>query len=325
MSGIISFLIAFSIMAGIFAIITLGLNLQRGFTGLFNVGVAGFFAVGAYTSAILTKPAVTRHLGGFGLPIFVGLLGAAAVAGLIAFLIGLPTLKLKEDYLAIATLGIAESIRLVFTNETALTNGNRGIKGIPKPWEALAGGGNYNLIYLSLVLAVLLVIYLVLERLIRSPWGRVLRGIREDEVVVMAVGKNVFSYKMQALILGAMVMGIAGGLYAHYTSFVSPGVFHPMQFTFLIWVMLIVGGSGNNRGAILGAFIIWGIWSGTEFLPELFACLTAPFKSSSLVQKALEFYRTQQSPLRIIAISVFLELILLFRPNGLLGEKKKTS
>ncbi|MEW6088773.1 MAG: branched-chain amino acid ABC transporter permease [bacterium] len=313
MSGILSYLISFSIKAGIFAILTLGLNLQWGFTGLFNVGIAGFFAVGAYTTAFLTKGPSPEHLGGLGLPVIIGLLGSALFSGIIAFLIGLPVLKLREDYLAMATLGIAESIRLVFTNESWLSNGNRGIKDIPKPWTDLSASEYHNLLFLLVILVIIILIYLFIEKNIHSPWGRVIKAIREDELVTASAGKNVFRYKLESLVIGSMFMGLAGGLYSHYISFISPDVFQPMQWTFLVWVMLIIGGSGNNRGALLGALLVLAVWSGTEDLIMWF------FSNPETAEKVSNI----QGPLRIIIISIVLELVLLFRPEGIFGEKKK--
>ena len=316
MSGFVSYLITLFIIAGIFVILTLGLNLQWGVTGLFNVGIAGFFAIGAYTTVFLTKGPSPEHLGGLGMPVIFGLMGSAVVSGIIAFLIGLPTLKLKEDYLAIATLGIAESIRLIFTNEAWLSNGNRGIKDIPRPWMELSATPYYNLLFLLIIFIIIVFIYIFIEKNIHSPWGRVLKAIREDELVAASVGKNIFRYKLESLVIGSMFMGLAGGLYSHYISFISPDVFHPMQFTFLVWVMLIIGGSGNNIGAITGAFLVWSIWSGSEFLTDYLARVSTNVKISGTISNI-------KSPLRIIIISIILELALLYRPEGIFGEKKK--
>lgn len=309
MNGILSYLISLGIMGGIFAILTLGLNLQWGFTGLFNIGIAGFFAIGAYATALLTKAPSPEHLGGLGLPIIFGLLGSMIVSGITAFLVGLPTLKLKEDYLAIATLGIAESIRLIFTNEAWLSNGNRGIKDIPKLWAWLSANEYYNVLFLLIVFVIIILIYVFIERSIHSPYGRVVKAIREDELVTASIGKNVFRYKLESLVIGSMFMGLAGGLYSHYISFISPDVFQPMQWTFLVWVMLIIGGSGSNRGAVLGAFLIWTIWSGTEFLPDLIIRFL-PGLSESV--------SNIQGTLRIIIISIILELVLVFHPGGII-------
>ena len=311
----LDYLVFFAINAGIFAILALGLNLQWGYTGLFNIGIAGFFAIGAYASALLSgvppAPLDWRTVGGLGLPFGVGLIGAAVISGIVALFIGIPTLRLKEDYLAIATIGIAEVIRLLIKNETWLTNGDPGIKHIPQPMHRLITSfiENYNWFYLILIFVVLAMLYLAIERAVRAPWGRVLKAIREDEMATAMSGKNVFGFKLQSLVLGAMIMGIAGSLFAHHVKTISPGAFEPFFATFLIWVMLIAGGSGNNKGAILGAFVIWGIWVGTDFLIDFLPGLP----------------EAQAAALRVIAIGLLLELILLLRPRGLLGEEKRVS
>ena len=314
--GYIAYLVSLAIMAGIYAVFALGLNIQWGYTGLFNIGIAGFFAIGAYTSAMVTTPMPTgvyaqyvHQIFGLNLPFVFGLLGAALVCGIVALLIGIPTLRLGEDYLAIATLGIAETVRLIFNNETWLANGPRGLMGLPQPFHYLVDPRNYNYVYLIIIVLVMVLIYLLIERAIRSPWGRVLRAIREDEVSAAMSGKDIFNFKMQSLVFGAMVMGIGGALYAHYTKAISPSVFTPLYGTFIIWVMLMAGGSGNNKGAILGAYVIWGIWVGTTFLTD--------FMPHTLKARA--------PYIRFLVIGVLLELILIYRPQGMLGEEKKVS
>jgi branched-chain amino acid transport system permease protein len=314
--GIIAYLVSLAILAGIYAVFTLGLNIQWGYTGLFNIGIAGFFCIGAYTSALITTPMPTgiyaqyvHQIFGWNLPFVFGILGAALVCGFIAFLIGIPTLRLREDYLAIATIGIAETIRLVFNNEQWLANGPRGLMGLPQPLQEWIDPKHYNYIYLVIVLLIMVIVYLLIERGIRSPWGRVLRAIREDEISATMSGKDIFHFKMQSLIFGSMVMGIGGALYAHYTKAISPDVFTPLYGTFIIWVMLMVGGSGNNKGAILGAFVVWGIWTGTNFMTDL-----------------LPYTLKARAPyIRFLLIGILLEIILIYRPQGLLGEEKKIS
>lgn len=314
---ILHFLAGFAIMASIYAIFTLGLNVHWGYTGLFNIGVAGFFAVGAYTSALVTSPMPTGVLAdyvqqviGLNMPFLVGVIAAGLISGLLAALIGIPTLQLREDYLAIATIGIAETIRLVFNNERWLANGPQGMVGLAKPLGDLIPPNYYNFVYLAIVLIFLALIYLALERGIRSPWGRVLRAIREDEIVTEAAGKNVFWFKMQSLILGAVIMGIGGALYAHSVRAIQPSVFAPLFGTFIIWVMLILGGSGNNKGAVLGAFVVWGIWSGTAFFIDRIVPVT---------------WSARAPYIRLLVIGLLLITILLTRPQGLLGEEKQVS
>ncbi len=304
-SGLLAAVVFTGIFAGIYAILCLGLNLQWGFTGLFNIGIAGFYAIGAYTSAILTTPPSPSHIGGFQLPMVVGMSGAALTSGLLAYLIGKPTLRLREDYLAIATIGIAETLRLGLKNEAWLTNGVQGIRDIPRPLQE-AFGTSYDRFYLGLMVLSIVLIYVASERLMRSPWGRVLKAIREDEDVAASLGKDVFHYKMQALVLGAMIMGLGGSFYAHYVKYISPDTFNPLMGTFLIWVMVMAGGSGNNRGVILGAVVIWYLWSFSEDL-------VLRLLPSSLGTKA--------GDLRVILIGLVLQAILLKRPQGLLPEK----
>lgn len=308
MEGIVAYLLFFATMAGIYAILTLGLNIQWGYTGLFNIGIAGFFALGAYTSAILTSAPHPSVLGGFGLPFPVGFAAAGLVSGVASLLIGLPTLRLREDYLAIASIGIAETIRYIFINERWLANGTRGIAGIPNPMRALFGP-YANVAYLLLVAVVIALLYLLIERAIHAPWGRVLRSIREDEHVSKAVGKDVFRFKLQALVMGSVVMGLAGSLYTHFISFVGPQVFEPMLGTFIVWVMLTVGGTGSNKGAIVGAFVVWAIWSMTEFLTDLLPSALA----------------TRTAPVRVILIGLLLIAALLWRPAGLIGPDREAA
>ncbi len=302
-TGWLSYLIFFFSLVGIYAILALGLNIQWGYVGILNIGVGAFFAVGSYASAIVTTTETPSHVGGFDLPLIMGLLMAMALAGTLAFGVGVITLNLRSDYLAIATIGIAEIVRLILKNEEWLTNGVRGIAGIPRPFAGWIEGGD-TLLFLGLVLIVVVVLFLANERAYRSPWGRVLRAIREDEPATMAAGKSVLKFRLQAFVLGAMAMGLAGALYAHFVSFISPEAFQPEFATFMVWVMLIAGGSGNNRGALLGAFVIWGVWSGTEFL------------TGSLPAE----WVTRAGALRIMLIGILLEIILLTRPQGILPE-----
>src|SRR5690606_4471172 len=249
-AGTISYVTTFLLMGSIYAVLTLGLNVQWGYTGLFNIGVAAFFAVGAFTSALFTlkmptgaAAAFTQQAFGFGAPFWVGLLAAGVVAGVLALVVGWPTLRLRGDYLAIATIGIAELVRLVFQNERWLANGPQPLRGIPQPLSCLTGSGcdwlpgfvnaffdplaprDYPYLYVAIVALVLFLVYTGLERAIRSPWGRVLRAVREDEDAAAMVGKNVAAFRMQAFVVGAVIMGIGGSLYAHYMVAIDYGHF----------------------------------------------------------------------------------------------------
>jgi branched-chain amino acid transport system permease protein len=303
-AGFLNYLIALGTMSGIYAVLCLGLNLQWGFAGLFNAGIAAFFAIGAYTAAILTTPESPNYLGGFGLPIVLAWPIAMVLAGALAWAIGRICLRLQGDYLAMATIGIAEVIRLVIKNEEWLTAGTRGIPNIARPFEGLPGPWN-ALAFLGLVVALVLVIYWAAERAWASPWGRALRAIRDSDTAAAAIGKDVTQFRVEAFVLGAMVMALAGALSAHYFKFLGTSATEPMMVTFLVWVMLIVGGSGNNRGAILGAALIWIIWSATELLTN----------------RLPGEWITRTSYIRVLLIGALLQVVLQRYAKGLVPER----
>lgn len=310
MTDVGAYLVFFLVVAFYYALLCLGLNLQWGVTGLFNVGVAGFVAVGAYASALLTAPDSPDHWGGLGWPVAVGWAGAALLAGIAALLVGAVTLRLRHDYLAIATFGIAVTIQLITLNLVTLTNGPFGIAAIPRPlagWSETAVGR--NVLYLGLVSLVVAVMYVAVERLVRSPWGRVLRGLREDEAAAAALGKSPARYRLEAFVLGAMIMGLGGAIYAHFIGFVAPEDFLPI-LTFQVWTMLVVGGSGSNRGALVGGVLVWGLWSASGALV------------AALLPQAMQ---ARGAALQVVLIGVVLVAVLLRRPRGLLGEEAVVS
>ena len=310
LSGLLSYASFFLVFGTAYAIITLGLNLQWGYTGLFNVGVAGFVALGAYTSALLTTPAQAGHLAGFGLPVAVGMLAAMAVTGVVGAVVGALALRLRQDYLAITTFGIAVTIQLFANNATALTGGPFGVQFIPKPLQSWLGTGlPWTLAYLGLALALLLVAYLAIEKLVNSPWGRVLRAIREDEDAASALGKASFSYRLQSFVIGSMLMGLGGAVYAHFVGFIAPDDFLPI-LTFQLWAMLIVGGSGNNRGAIVGAYVVWGFWTAAGGLMRGWVPPAEQARAAAL---------------QVVLIGCLIALMLVLRPKGIWGEKLKTA
>jgi branched-chain amino acid transport system permease protein len=304
-ADVFAYLVFFTVVALTYALACLGLNLQWGATGLFNVGVAGFVAVGAYTSAILTAPPSPDRLGGLAWPIAAGWGGAALAAGVVALGVGLVTLRLRHDYLAIATFGIAVTIQLLAVNLIPLTGGPFGIHGVPRPFTSvIASPLGRNVAYVALVIALVTAVYAALERLVQSPWGRVLRGIREDEAAAAALGKPAAVFRLQAFVLGAMVMGLAGAVYAHFIGFVAPEDFLSI-LTFQVWTMLVVGGSGNNRGAIAGAVAVWALWGASG------AALTAVLPQE---------LQARSAALQTVVIGVVLAAVLLVRPRGLVGE-----
>ena len=310
MIELVSYGAFFLTLALTFSIMCLGLNVQWGQTGLFNVGVAGFVGIGAYVSAIVTTPDVPERLGGFGLPIAVGWIAAAAATALASALLGALTLRLRSDYLAIATFGFAVVVQLAALNLQSITGGPFGISFIPRPFGALAGDPlTFGLLNLGVVSAVTLGVYAALEHLMRSPWGRVLRAIREDEQAATALGKNAISFRIQAFAVGGAIMGLAGAVQGHFIGYISPEGYVPI-LTFQVWAMLIVGGSGNNRGAILGAIVVWAFWAASG---TIIAGFVPPEEQA------------RASALKIVMIGLAICLVLLLRPRGILGELKTVS
>jgi len=313
-------------LAGMYALMSLGLNSQWGFSGLINFSVAAFFGIGAYGAALMTSDSAPI-LGGFD-PLF-GLVVALSVAAVMAVLIGVPTLRLRADYLAIASLGLAEVVRLLVLNEREWTNGSGGVRGIPRffdNWPVLStfpeampgleivivpgspielGTPFYQMVLnISLVVVFVAASYLVLRRAHRSPWGRVLRTIRSDEDLARALGKNTYSFKMQSFVLGSLIMALAGVFYAHLNLYVSPGDLDPIT-TFYVWVAVILGGSGSNRGALFGGVVIVAIREGTRFL------------------NGFEFIPFAAAPLRLLLIGVIIVLLMRFRPEGVLPPQRE--
>lgn len=315
-------------LAGVYALLAIGLNLQWGYGGMFNAGIAGFWAIGAYTAAILTTPPAPAnefgypgHLGGFGAffpriagfptALLVGMVGAMVVTALVGMLIAIPTLRLRADYLAIATLGLARIITILINNLQNLTGGVFGIDRIPRPFEFQ--GANYltEVSYAVFVGVILLLIYVGIERMSRSPWGRLMRAVREDEDAVMALGKNTFALKLEAFVIGCSLMGLAGALFAYFARTITvQNEFTPAD-TFLIWTMVVVGGSGNHKGVILGAFVFYFLFWFSIRAKDYFGL-------SSLFAEKIFF-------LQLIAIGVVLVALILLRPVGLIPEPRKVS
>ena len=304
-TGLFFYLVSFLIAGGIYALLCLALNIQWGMGGLFNAGIAGFFAVGAYTSAILTSGPTEKHLGGFGLPVVVGLLGAAVLAGLTGWAVARICVRLKSDYLAMASIGIAEILRLVIVNESWLTNGSLGVSGVPRPLDGAFQGRSADIFYMAFVWLIVLLGYVVSERLRDSPWGLSLRAIRDNEISAAAAGKNVEKFRVQTFVMGCAIMGVAGGLAAHYFRFLSPSATDPLMVTFLVWVMLMAGGSGNNRGAIAGALGIWALWSMTEILTN----------------RLPPEWITRSSYIRMLLVGLILQVVLQKFRAGIIPEK----
>ncbi|MEX0348633.1 MAG: branched-chain amino acid ABC transporter permease [Paracoccaceae bacterium] len=399
-------------MGLISAIMALGVNLQWGFAGLFNVGVMGFVALGGLAAVLVSmppvpaawsqggagviiglllgvltvwlavlamakmpkgrartltviailvigfiiyrrvfdpavlaveavNPAAEGYLGGLGLPVLVawpvgGLLAAGA-----AWLIGKTALGLRSDYLAIATLGIAEIIIAVIKNEDWLARGVKNVIGIPRPMAyeidlqndpgfvdtatsigldpVIASTLYVKLVYSLLFLTVLLVLLWMAQKALHSPWGRMMRAIRDNEVAAEAMGKDVTRRHLQIFVLGSAICGIAGAMITTLDGQLTPGTYQPLRFTFLIWVMVIVGGSGNNFGAVLGAFLIWFLWVQVEPIGLwLMQVITSGLPEGSGLKSHLI---DAAAHMRLLTMGIILLVVLRFSPRGLIPEK----
>jgi ABC-type branched-subunit amino acid transport system permease subunit len=304
-----------AVVAGIYTILALGLQLQFGFAGLLNFGQVAFMAIGAYTMAIL----VVKEGWSMWLAAPLGVVAAGAGGALL----GLTTLRLRADYFAIVTIAFSEIIRYVATNENSLTGGSQGTIALGKvgtasqyngQWASFQGRVQHALGFSSsdatmlvLVWGVAIVLLTLTWLAVRTPWGRVLRSIRDDEDAAASLGKNVFAYKLQALALGAALGGVAGLFYAWEFSFFSPTDFEPL-LTFFAWMILLLGGVGRVFAVPVGALVFGVIFAGTRFLNF------APFSW---------FASDERAYLRLIIIGTIILLLVVLRPQGLLGNKRE--
>ncbi|EJN61499.1 branched-chain amino acid ABC transporter permease [Halogranum rubrum] len=298
-------------LVGMWALLALGLNVQWGYAGLINFSVAAFWGVGMYSVALFTTAGSPLGINqGF----FVAVVVAVVASTVLALLIGIPTLRLRTDYLAIASLGLAEVVRLVILNERNITAGSQGISvdalfpGLVTFLDALfapdAPAFPYRgLVDLLLVSIAVALVYLFLRRVHRSPWGRLMRTIRSDEDLAEALGKNTYRYKMQAFVVGSILMALAGVFYAYQFRYVAPGDLEPIN-TFYVWVAVILGGTGSNRGAVVGAFTIILIREGTRFLGGL--------------GLGLDF-----AALRLLLVGLLIIVVVRYRSEGLLPPRRE--
>jgi branched-chain amino acid transport system permease protein len=394
------------------AIMALGVNMQWGYAGLFNVGVMGFIALGGLAVVVTSvppvgeawaaggvrviialvvglavilggvqiykrmtpgrmrslalvvflvvgffiyrwifdpaveaieavDPAATGFLGGLGLPVLLAWPVGGALAAAAAWAIGKTALGLRSDYLAIATLGISEIVVAMMKNEDWLGRGVKNVVGLPRPvpyeidlqrsegfvswaqsWGAdpvAASSVVVKLGYAGLFLVVLLILIWMSEMALRSPWGRMMRAIRDNEVAAEAMGKDVTRRHLQVFILGSAVIGIGGAMMTTLDGQITPASYQPLRYTFLVWVMVIVGGSGNNWGAVLGGFIIWFFWVQVEPMGQAFMqFITAGMADGSPLKEHLLGSAAQ---MRLFTMGVIMLLVLRFSPRGLIPEK----
>jgi ABC-type branched-subunit amino acid transport system permease subunit len=300
------------VVAGIYTILALGLQLEFGFTGLLNFGQVAFMAIGAYTMAILVvKEGLSTWLAA---PLAVG---ASALAGV---LLGLPSVRLRADYFAIVTIAFSEIVRYVAMNEQSLTGGSQGTVALGRVGEAAQYNGQWerfqawvqDVLHASNDVAMLVIVWVVAVALlalvwlaVRTPWGRVLRAIREDEDAAASLGKNAFAYKLQSLALGSALGGVAGLFYAWQFSFFSPDDFEPL-LTFFAWMIVILGGLGRVWAVPVGALVFGFLFAGTRFLD---------FAPLSYLDSAERAY------VRLIVIGLAIIALVVLRPQGLLGRR----
>jgi ABC-type branched-subunit amino acid transport system permease subunit len=300
------------VVAGIYTILALGLQLEFGFTGLLNFGQVAFMAIGAYTMAILVvKEGLSTWLAA---PLAVG---ASALAGV---LLGLPSVRLRADYFAIVTIAFSEIVRYVAMNEQSLTGGSQGTVALGRVGEAAQYNGQWErfqawvqgVLHASNDVAMLVIVWVVAVALlalvwlaVRTPWGRVLRAIREDEDAAASLGKNAFAYKLQSLALGSALGGVAGLFYAWQFSFFSPADFEPL-LTFFAWMIVILGGLGRVWAVPVGALVFGFLFAGTRFLD---------FAPLSYLDSAERAY------VRLIVIGLAIIALVVLRPQGLLGRR----
>jgi len=282
--------------AGVFGILSISLNLEYGYTNLANFGKVAFFMIGAYVTAVMSS---------LKYPFIVNSLLAMLIASVIGILTSLPALRLKEDFLAITMISLGEVMKLIIKNEEWLAGGVWGISGIP-PAIAIPGltFRERLIVQIALIYGVLMVCFFICELVVKSPYGRILKTIREDELLASAYGKNAFKYKVQVFALGSAMSGLAGSLFAQYIGTVSPYMFEP-TVTFTIWMMVILGGPANNLGAVLGAFMVEG------------------FQRSSRLLKYYLNLPLDPVNLQVMLTAVLVITVVFYRPQGLLKEKIK--
>jgi len=293
-------------LCAIYIVLALSLNLLLGFTGLFSLGHAGFMAVGAYVCALLTMSRDLKEMNFFLVPlvpwlmnISIPFLPALVIAGLVSafvgFLIAAPVLRLKDDYLAIATLGFAEIIRVVITNLQSVTNGAQGLKGLPR----------YSSTYVVWIAAALTTLFIIL--LMRSSFGRAMKAVKQDEIAAEAMGINVFRVKVTSFTLSSFFAGVGGALLGHMITTIDPKMF-TFTLTYNIILIVVLGGAGSVSGSVISAIVV-------TVLMELLRFLDEPMD--------LIFVKTSGLPgLRMVAFSIFLMVVIIYRQRGLMGDRE---
>ncbi|WP_049970262.1 branched-chain amino acid ABC transporter permease [Haladaptatus cibarius] len=369
--GQLNSLARLTFLIAVYGMLALALNLQWGYTGLFNIGIAGFMAVGLYTMAIVSKPPASATAGaatvsGLGLPLWVGIIAGMLAAALLGLLIALPALRLRADYLAIVTIAMSEIVRftvmsnqfqnVVIFGRNLGTGGGRGLLlnyddplqplFDSAPYAAVENalnplvGGSVGPVLDSLTYAIILMgfvagFYWLLKRTGESPFGRVLKAIREDEEVANALGKDTDRFKIKSFMLGCALMGLAGILWQLRQGAITPTSFRP-QVTFFVWLALIIGGAGSNTGSVLGAAVFAGLlFQGPLYLkniirqvydvsasPNTFADAIGPVFAGNITP-FVAYTINNINALQLVIMGVVLILIMQRRPEGVLGHRKE--
>lgn len=291
-----AYLVAVAIVALIYMLMTIGLNLQYGYTGLINFGVVAFFGIGAYTSALLSLA---------GWPLVPAFIVAMIAGALVSYPIGLLSLRLSDDYLAVVTLGFSEVVRLFIQQEQWLTRGVQGLPGIPRMFQSLGVGEYAELATLAVLILCNLAAIALMLHLVRSPYGRLIQAIRDDEVAVEVIGKDPRRLKIQVFMLGAGLAGLAGAFYAHFITYLSPDQFLPLV-TFYVWIAMIIGGTGRTSGAVAGSLILMIFLEGSRFARDWIPGVS----------------EVQMASVRLALVGLALILFTLYRPQGLMGGRK---
>ena len=290
----------------LYVLILVGVNLQFGHAGLVNFGPVAFFAVGGYVAAMATAQDPYAGLG-LGLSWPVGLVAGVLAAVVLGALLGVSTLRLRDDFLAIVTLAVAEIVHGLVGTFQSVTGGSLGLGNLPRPIVPLSGEGPRNLFATALLFgAVAVLVYGVVHRLADSPYGRVLHAIRADEQVTETLGKRVFRYKLVVFVYGAALAGFAGALYAFYVGAVSPGFF-TINVTVLIWIGMLIGGAGSDRGVVGGLALIMSFQAATRFLNDAIPGVT----------------QDQFASVRLAMVGLLLVLIIRYRPEGIWGDPEE--
>lgn len=288
------YVITIGITILIYMLMAGGLALQYGFTGLSNFGLVGFVAIGAYTSSILAIK---------GVPIPLSLIAATGLATLCAYPIGIIALRLGGNYLAIVTLGFSEAVRMTLQTEEWLTRGMHGLTKIPRLFSGWVEPSRIDLCILLLLLAINIIAFLAFRKLVKSPFGRAIEAIRDNETAARALGKDTAQFKTRSLMLGAACAGLAGGLQAHYLTFISPEQYVPLV-TFYVWTALVLGGADTMKGVIVGTCILVGFLEGSRFIGDFVGGIS----------------EVKLASVRIWMIGMALICVVLYRPQGLFGR-----